>query len=216
MIQRAFTALLLTAALAGTLTGCATRWAVDSDVRSFSALPADATAGNALAYRFERLPLQQQDAESARQADALEALAQPELAAVGLRRDEAGARYGVQIAARVTRGWRGGGWGGWGGGGWYGAGFAPMANPWYLREISVVLRDLATQRVVYETRARSENVRSSDAAVLPVMFRAALQGFPVPPSGARQVRIDVAPAGSAAAAKQPAPVAATPAQESRR
>ena len=247
MNQRTLSTVLFTAALVATLTGCATRWSVDNEVRSFSALPADAAAAPAsLAYRFERLPLQQQDATSARQADALEALVQPELEAAGLRRDEAGARYGVQVAARVTRGWsafddpwygggpwggwgpgfgpyggawggrgwHGGGWG-WGGGGWYGAGFAPMANPWYLREVSVVLRDLSTQRVVYETRARSENIRSNDAAVLPVMFRAALQGFPVPPQGARQVKIEVVPAG--AATPQPLPAGpVSPAQESRR
>ena len=53
--------LLAALALTASLTGCATRWVVDSDVRTFSeisAVPAGAT------YRFERLPSQQYDEAS--------------------------------------------------------------------------------------------------------------------------------------------------------
>ena len=231
--------ILTAAALLTLLSGCATRWVVDSDVRSFSNLPAADVAAGAT-YRFERLP-SQQDGDGARGAAALEAMAAPALERAGLRRDDAGARYSAQIGARVTLtyspwgdpgfypGWGpwgpgprfgmgyGRGWYGsaWHGPGWYGPGFPPASSPWYLREVSVVLRDLSTQRVVYETRARSENIRSNDAAVLPVMFRAALQGFPVPPQGARQVKIEVVPSG--AATPQPLPAGpVSPAQESRR
>jgi hypothetical protein len=230
MAQRVSTVLVLACTLA--LGGCATRWVVDSQVRSFSELPADAATQAPVPYRFERLPLQQQGPEAARQTDALEAFAMPALDAAGLRRDDAAARYSVQIGARVTRvispwddPWLNGGWGGWGGfgygrpyyggyggyGGWgrrggFGAwgggfgGFPPMANPWYAREVSVVMRDLGTQRVVYETHARNDGPYSGDAAVLPAMFQAALRGFPTPPQGVRRVDVEVQRAGASASA----------------
>lgn len=211
-IKRVLSALALLTALSG----CATRWVVDSDVQSFSNLPAaDLSAG--ATYRFERLP-SQQDGAGARGAEALEAMATPALEGAGLKRDDAAPRYSAQIGARVTpalspwadpwfsAGWgpgpRYGGWGpgygygygrGWYGGGWYGPAFAPPANPWYLREVSVVLRDLASNKVVYETRARNDGPYNLDAAVLPVMFQAALQGFPTPPQGERRVDIEIPP-----------------------
>ncbi|VTU18519.1 hypothetical protein H6CHR_00997 [Variovorax sp. PBL-H6] len=195
------------------LAGCATRWVVDSDVRSFSslgALPAGAT------YRFERLPSQQ--ASEARQQQ-LEAMAATALERVGLRRDDASSQYAAQIGARVTaelspwadpwyfqgawgpgyrpwgygpsgygRGWYGSGWYG---SGWYGPAFTPPANPWYAREVSIVLRELPSHRVVYETHARNDGPYTASGAVLPVMFQAALQGFPNPPVGERRVNIEI-------------------------
>ncbi|WP_076999369.1 DUF4136 domain-containing protein [Variovorax sp. KK3] len=203
---------LLTAfALTLGLSGCATRWVVDSEVRSFSSLqavPAGAT------YRFERLPSQQ---ASEAQQQQLEEMAGPALERAGLRRDDANAQYTAQIGARVTaelspwadpwyyqgglwpgyyrnRPWGyGAGWygRGWYGGGWYGPAFTPPANPWYAREVSVVLRELPSNRVVYETRARNDGPYNRSAAVLPVMFQAALQGFPTPPAGERRVDIEI-------------------------
>lgn len=201
-MKRALSALLLIASL----TGCATSWVVDSDVKSFSSLgpvPPGAT------YRFDRLPSQQ--ADGARQ-DSLEAMAAAALDEVGLRRDDAHPQYNTQIGARVTAGlspWAdpwlydgpwGYGWGGgygyygrrWYGGGWYGGPvFAQPSNPWYEREVSIVLREAGSNRVVYETRARNDGPYSSSAAVLPVMFQAALQGFPNPPQGERRVNIEL-------------------------
>lgn len=204
-MKRAFFALpaLL---LVATLSGCATSWVVDSDVKSFSAIdtvPAGAT------YRFERLPSQQANGE--RQAS-LEAMAAAALEQVGLRRDDANPRYTAQISARVTTtlspwadpwlwdGPFGYGYGygpygygrRWYGGGWYGAPIIPQAsNPWYEREVGVVLRELGSNRVVYETRARNDGPYTASAAVLPVMFQAALQGFPKPPEGVRRVNIEL-------------------------
>ena len=211
-----------------TLTGCATRWVVDSDVRSFSSLPADAVATPGATYRFERLPSQQQGPGAVQQAEALEALAAPALQGIGLQRSDDAPRYSAQIGARVGltispwddpwlgpwgygggwgprsyvglgvgvgrfhgRGWGGGGFGGFGGwgGGWYGA----SSTPWYSREVSVVLRELSSNKVVYETRARNDGPYSTDAPVLAVMFRAALQGFPTPPQGERRVDIEIPP-----------------------
>jgi hypothetical protein len=194
-------------ALCTGVAGCATRWVVDSDVRSFSSLgtvPAGAT------YRFERLPSQQ---ASEAQQQQLEAMAAAALERVGLRRDDANPQYTAQIGARVTaelspwadpwyfhgawgpgyRPWGYGPWGGRGlyGGGWYGPAFTPPANPWYVREVSVVLRELPSHRVVYETHARNEGPYAASGAVLPVMFQAALQGFPNPPAGERRVNIEI-------------------------
>lgn len=204
--------ILTAAALLTLLSGCATRWVVDSEVRSFSNLPAADVAAGAT-YRFERLP-SQQDGEGARGAAALEAMATPALERAGLRRDDAGARYSAQVGARVTptyspwadpgfypgwgpgprfglgygRGWHGSAWYG---PGWYGPAFPPASSPWYLREVSVVLRELPSNKVVYETRARNDGPYSADSAVLPVMFQAALQGFPTPPEGERRVNIEI-------------------------
>ena len=226
MLTRVFSLFAVVATVA--LTGCATRWVVDSDVRSFSTLSADAVAAPGATYRFERLPSQQQDEGAVRQAEALEALAAPALESAGLKRNDAAPRYSAQIGARVGltispwddpwfgpwggpfaygggwgprsyagfgvgagrfhgRGW-GGGFGGWGGG-WYGA----ASTPWYSREVSVVLRELGSNRVVYETRARNDGPYSTDAPVLAVMFRAALQGFPTPPQGERRIDIEIPP-----------------------
>jgi hypothetical protein len=212
MMKRTLTALAFLAALSG----CATHWVVDSEVRSFSTMPAADTAAGAT-YRFERLP-SQQEGEGARQADRLEAMAAPALERAGLKRDDAAPRYSAQVGARVTAtlspwtdpwfypawgpgSYFGGGLGyghgwygrGWYGPGWYGPALPPAANPWYLREVSVVLRELPSSKVVYETRARNDGPYSVDAAVLPVMFEAALQGFPNPPQGERRVDIEIPP-----------------------
>ena len=200
-MKSAFSALLL----AASLTGCATSWVVDSDVKSFSSI---GTVAPGATYRFDRLPSQQ--ADGARQ-ESLEAMAGAALDKVGLRRDDARPQYTAQIGARVTAGlspWAdpwlyngpwGYGYGGYGyygrrwyGGGWYGGPvFAPPANPWYELEVSIVLREAGSNRVVYETRARNDGPYTSSAAILPVMFQAALQGFPNPPQGERRVNIEL-------------------------
>ena len=200
-MKSAFSALLL----AASLTGCATSWVVDSDVKSFSSI---GTVAPGATYRFDRLPSQQ--ADGARQ-ESLEAMAGAALDRAGMRRDDARPQYTAQIGARVTAGlspWAdpwlyngpwGYGYGGYGnygrrwyGGGWYGGPmFAPPANPWYEREVSIVLREAGSNRVVYETRARNDGPYTSSTAILPVMFQAALQGFPNPPQGERRVNIEL-------------------------
>ena len=206
------------------LSGCATNWVVDNDVRSFSRLaaapvPADAT------YRFERLPSQQAN-EAAQQS--LESMAIAALAKVGLRRDDAKPRYSVQIDARANESvspladplvygagpwspWgpglgygvhRGRGFGagfGYGYGGFHGPQFPDMSNPWYFREVNIVLRELASGQVVYETHANNDGPYNRSASIFPVMFEAALQGFPNPPAGER--RVDIALPGLNAPAR---------------
>ncbi|MCW5650057.1 MAG: DUF4136 domain-containing protein [Ramlibacter sp.] len=178
------------------LGGCATSFQLDNEVRSFSSLtavPAQPT------YRFERLPLQQTP-----QQGEVEAFADSALFNAGLRRDDAAPRYSVQVSARVQRAlspWADP-WDGWGGvgvnvgigigtGPWGLSPFGRMEQPWYRREVSVILRELASQKVVYESHAVSDGPWSDNAAVLPAMFGAALQGFPAAPSGVRKVNIQV-------------------------
>ena len=175
------------------MTGCASTFMLDNEVRSFSSLPAVPATP---AYRFERLPSQQH----AQQAQ-IEAWADPALFRAGLKRDDAAPRYSVQVAARVQRilsPWADP-WDGWGGGMGLFAGpgphwmspFARMEQPWYRREASVILRELATQKVVYESHAVSDGPWTDNAAVIPAMFDAALQGFPAAPQGVRRVNIQV-------------------------
>lgn len=200
LFRRAGLALLSTLLLAG----CATGYVLDNNVQTFSSLP---TLPAQPTYRFDRLPSQQAWPNQAQ----IEALADPALFKAGLRRDDAAPRYSVQVSARIQRvlspwadpwdGW-GGRWGwGWGAGwpghgyglyaGPYGAAFPRLETPWYLREVAVVVRDLGSSQVVYETQAANDGPWSDNAAVLPAMFDAALQGFPNAPPGLRRVAIPV-------------------------
>ena len=79
-------------------------------------------------------------------------------------------------------------WAGWGGTPY---GYAYLAPPYYVRDIALLLRDTTSNQVVYETRARHEGPWADSAAILPAMLDAALQGFPAPPAGPRQIRIEI-------------------------
>jgi hypothetical protein len=191
--------LLLGAVAALGLAGCASTYLLDNQVQSFSqlqAVPAQPT------YRFERSLSQQ--ADPAQQA--LEGLADAALYKAGLRRDDAAPRYSVQVSARTERtltpyadpwspwGW-GGGWNLGVGGRHFGLGFGgPFPNMdsyWFHREVAVVIRELATNKVVYETHAYNDGPWLDNRSVLPAMFEAAMQGFPTPPAGPRRVDIQV-------------------------
>ncbi|HSV51683.1 MAG TPA: DUF4136 domain-containing protein [Burkholderiaceae bacterium] len=185
------------------LGGCAGIRLVDNDVRSFSSLPAVAVGTT---YRFERLPSQQTHGAAQEQ---LEAMAQKALAKVGLQRNDAAPKYSVQIGARMQKDPRApwdDPWPGWGmhgrdhvvtGSGrvvfmpGFGFGFGRWESPYYRREVSVVMRDLATSKVVYETHASHDGRWSDSEAVFPAMFDAALRGFPQPASGPRRVDVEI-------------------------
>ena len=184
------------------LTACAGMRIVDTDVSNFPG-PAAQAIPQAATYRFERLPSQQAQAQ---QSAALEALAQAELERVGLRRDDANAQYSVQLGLRTFRDPQAP---------WddprYVRGIAVPAYvnmqygmlmrhpslsmqfdfPYYRREITIVVRRLTDAQVVFETRAQHDGRWSEDAAVLPAMFQAALQGFPNPVAGTRRVVVEI-------------------------
>ena len=179
-----------------TLSGCATGYLLDNNVQSFSSLPSLPPQPT---YRFERLPSQQASPGQTQ----LEALADPALFKAGLRRDDAMPNYSVQVSARVQQAlspwadpWDR--WGGWGGGFagrgigiGFGGTFPRMERPWFVREVAVVVRELPSNRVVYETHAFNDGPWGNNATVLPAMFDAALQGFPVAPAGLRRVNIQL-------------------------
>jgi len=196
-----FARLVLAAAVAAALSGCATGYLLDNEVQSFSHLqgvPAQPT------YRFERSLSQQVDPAQ----QALEALADPALHKAGLRRDDAQPRYSVQVSARTNRTlspyadpWDRWGWG-WGGGWSLGYGsrhlgiglggpFPRTDSYWFHREVSVLVRELGSNKVVYETHAVNDGPWLDNRSVLPAMFEAAMQGFPTPPPGPRRVDIQV-------------------------
>jgi hypothetical protein len=187
---------ILAAAAVVALAGCAGTYTLDNTVQSFSQIPALAAPAT---YRFERLPSQQDPLQPQ-----LEALADPALNAAGLRRDDAHPRYSVQISARTNPtispfadpwgpygrfGFSGWGWRRhWGmGAGW---GYPPEPS-WFHREVDVIVRDLGNNKVVYESRAVSDGPYFDPPKVFPAMFTAALQGFPNPPAGPRQVNVEV-------------------------
>jgi hypothetical protein len=188
MIRRWIDTLILCTA-AAVLAGCSTGpRIVEGQVQSFStlaAMPAPAT------YRLERLPSQQTPS-----FEPIAALAEQALARVGLTRDDAAPRLLVQIGVQADTVPRYDPYPAWGFGGWYGRGWG-MQGAWrfgelpplHRRAVSLMVRDAATQTVVYETSAVHEDVWVSDPAVFGVLFDAALNGFPKPPPGGRQVRL---------------------------
>lgn len=190
------------------LAGCASQRVVESDVQSFSqlrALPSPPT------YRFERLPSQLAQGNSA-QPSAIETAAAQALAKVGMRFDGLAAAYRVQVYARTDRAfspdWYDP-WGGFGGfsgfGGWGSVGFGmgrrgfyggvampfPPPSPMYRREVGLILRDAISGNVAYETHAVHEGRWSDHPALFGAMFEAALSGFPMPPQGPRRVHIEI-------------------------
>jgi hypothetical protein len=178
------------------VSGCASTRLIDSEVNSF----ATQVIAPGASYRFERLPSQM--ADHANQAN-LERLAEQALAKVGLKRQNA-APLGVQVSAiqrqetyfgesGFNMGW-GLGWV-WGHGG-LSVGRGGVLFPGldshtsYWRQVSLIMRN-ASGVVVFESHASHDGIWSDSDAVLAAMLDAALQGFPTPPVGARQVNIEI-------------------------
>ena len=196
LILRAQAATLLIAVLF--LTGCSGMRIVDSDVTAFSAWttapPAPGTR-----YKFERLPSQ----TAATQQDRIEALATTSLSKVGMALSPVDARYSVQvllsteIVQRYSEpGFGFGGAGIFAGGGSRGSSIGlsfpiGFGEPYYKRSLSILMRELTTQKVVFETRALHDGVWGDGFAVLPAMLDSALLGFPQPPAGTRRINVEI-------------------------
>jgi hypothetical protein len=170
------------------LSGCAGGYLLENNVQSFTslaAMPASPT------YRFEHLPSQQVGAGTQ-----LESYAGGALQKAGLRRDDANARYTVQLGARMAQvlsPWASS-WDGWG---WgfhrhsFGRHFRDWESPWYQREVSVIVRELSSNKVVFESHAVNDGPWLDNNAVFPAMFDAAMAGFPNPPAGPRVVNVQI-------------------------
>ena len=188
------------------LTGCASMRLIDSDVVSVAAVPPGMSLQGAK-YRFERLPSQVHNPE----AGLAEQQAQAAMTAVGLVRDDAAASLSVMVGFSGTQ-YLADPWGRPLGTGWtpygsiaVGSGFGRnfgshvglgvgMRFPpptQYRREVSVVMRDLKSGQVVYETRASHAGPWSDSVPIFATLFQAALANFPNPPSGPRRVNIEL-------------------------
>ena len=178
------------------LTACSSLRLVDSDVTAFSAWTA-APPGPGTRYQFERLPSQ----TAATQQDRIEALATTSLAKVGMALSPVGAAYSVQVllSTEIVQRYSATGFGGSGGfvfggglGGSLGLSFPiGVAEPYFKRSVTILVRDLATQKVVFETRALHDSLGGDAFAVLPAMLDSALLGFPQPRAGTRRINVEV-------------------------
>src|SRR5574343_713859 len=194
-------AALFTLALAALLTGCAGMRMVDSNVLAVANVPPGVQLQGAH-YRFERLPSQVSNPE----AGLAEQQAQQALAAVGLVRDDAGAQISVLVGFQGSQYladpwgypypgtygsisiWRGVPWGSGVGFG-MGMRFPPPTH--YRREVSLILRDLKSGQVVYETRASHDGPWSDSTTIFATLFKAAPAHFPNPPAGMQRVNIEI-------------------------
>jgi hypothetical protein len=187
---------------AGLLSGCATVRLVDTDVVSVAAPTAGMNLQGAR-YRFERLPSQANNPE----AGLAEQQAEAAMTAVGLVRDDAGAQLSVLIGF-AGNAYLADNWGrplppGWmpyghlsfgrgvGPGTGLGMGMRLPPSTYYRREVSVIMRDLKSGQVVYETRASHEGPWSDNVQIFATLFQAALSQFPNPPAGPRRVNIEI-------------------------
>lgn len=190
------------------LAGCATVNTVSSDVSSFGEWPSGRAATT---YAFERLP--SQEARPQEQA-AIEGAARGALERAGFKpAATASADVLVQVAVRASR--RDRGWddphpywprlGFWGGRGLSWGAYSTMpSTPRIDREVAVLLRDRASGKALYETRAVNTGFNSIDTPLLAAMFEAAMKDFPRPAVSPRRVETTV-PATDALPTAGPTP-----------
>jgi Domain of unknown function (DUF4136) len=190
--------------LAALLSGCAALNSVTSEVSSFGEWPAERKAGS---YAFERLPSQQ---ARAAEAEALEKAALGALRKAGFSPVTAGQEPEVlvQLGARLTQTqrspwddpiWWSGGFGRWHRGPWPGPYWGlslrwPPPPPSYETEVALLLRDRASGKPLYETRAATQGSHGAGSATLAAMFEAALADFPRPAISPRRVTVTLGPA----------------------
>ena len=133
--------------------------------------------------------------------------AEQALAAVGLLRDDANAQLSVLVGFQGTQylidpwGYRSprpyygsiaiGQGAPWGSGVGFGMGMRFPPTPQYRREVSLILRDLKSGQVVYETRASHDGPWSDSTPIFATLFKAALANFPNPPAGPQRVNIEI-------------------------
>lgn len=166
---------------------------IDSRVSSFA--PQSIVSGTN--YRFDRLPSQQTPEQ-----ERLENLAELALLKIGLLKNESAANLLINVSTskRLQSRHPNPGLGmdfGW----ILGRGAAGIhsrsllgdlhTQTLYIREVSLILRDARTQTVLYETHASNDNLWPDDEPILAAMLEAALDGFPKPPAGVRQVDIEI-------------------------
>ena len=137
------------------------------------------------------------------QQDQVEALAVKALARVGMVLDAPAARFSVQVVlnSQLFERFSGDGFGydspgmfldvrNFGGT----IGFSTpirFGELYFKRDVTFLMRDLSTQKVVFETRAQHDGPWSNTLEILPAMLDAALLGFPQPASGMRRIDVQI-------------------------
>lgn len=195
--------LIVLAAAAAVLAGCASMNNVTSDVSSFGDWPADRKPGT---YAFDRLPSQQQQAA---ETEKVEAAARPALEKAGFTPAPEGQMPDVlvQVGVRTTTTeryvwadpiWYRGGFGYWRYSPWAGPGWgwsmsARMEPARYDREVAVLLRDRASGKPLFETHASNEGTGGMSPTTMTAMFEAALMDFPRLGVNPRRVVVDTTP-----------------------
>ena len=188
-----------TVAAAALFAGCAALSSVTSEVSSFGEWPTGRTPGT---YAFERLPSQAQRAD---EADALEAAARPALEGAGFKAAAGGESpdITVQVGTRATRTdagpwddplWWRGGFGYWRRGPWPGPSWSMSvyaSPPRYEREVALLIRDRASGKPLFESRAANGGGGSASPAVTTAMFQAALLDFPKTGLNPRRINVPV-------------------------
>jgi hypothetical protein len=203
-MKKILTACFYSLMLTVLVSGCASTRRVDSEVTSFARWsPAPPAPGSF--YRFERLPSQQQpDVQQTK----LEAQAQTALAKVGLQFSPQTAAFSVLIGNSIQSiprsRWDGSayerpnifiGSSIGSGGSSFGLGFGfplvGMEPQIYRREVGIVIRELRSNSLVYETRAYNDDTWNDSDRMTAALFDAALSGFPLPPAGPRRISTEI-------------------------
>jgi len=203
---RRFLAAAAIAAGALALAGCAGMNRVSSEVSSYGEWPGDLVPGT---YTFDRLPSQAKDLK---RQERLEAAAAPALEGAGFKPAPEGSKgaFSVQLGARVDRTepdpWEDPFW--MPGlyhrpfAPWY-APYGPYWRPWgpypgpyawpdqYQREVALLIRDTASGKPLYETRAISTGSTEGSDRLLAAMFSAALKEFPHTNDRAHDVTVEL-------------------------
>ena len=229
LLRPVLTALTVCSALA--LAACSTGpLRVSTDVQAFvrpASTPGAPIQWRGARYRFDVLPSQ-----AGLNLAPLQSMTEAALGAHGLVRDEAQARFAVQVSASLRSMWVDDGWGPYGGahgpygwgmgwrlgygrGPWYGSyGAATLPTSTYLRELRSAVQDIASGQTVYETRARNESPNGQQDAIFGAMVNAALKDFPHAAAGWQRVDSELLPPSAPVAPVAPAapPAPAAPAQ----
>ena len=188
------------------LTGCATSRNIDSEVRSFGGAASAPPIAAGAQYRFERLPSMAQSPTQ----DALETATAKVLASKGLVRNDANARYTVQVRLEVDRvapdRYP------------FGAGSLfsdrvvlasdgslwqrvrrPLMDPVAYRHAAhIVVRDIAAGSAVFETQAVQEGPWSDTPNLLEPIVEAALRDYPLASPTPKTVTVVLSPPAAAA------------------